>query len=467
MNGISIMQMIIAFFTTAAYLNKTRQYEYRIMGESEHMVPMSILVPAYNEELNVVDNIKSLLNLDYLNYEIIIINDGSKDNTLQIIIDTFDLHIIDYPVRQQIPTKPVRGIYHNPETPLLWVIDKENGGKSDALNAGMNLSRYPYFICVDADSCLVSDSLFRIAMTIIKNKHTVAVGGIIGIINGCEVKDGIILKKGVPKNIWAKFQMVEYFRSFLVGRIGWNHFNSLLIISGAFGVFQKEAVMQVGGYTTGSIGEDMDLVVKLHRLMLDKKYNYKLSFLPEPVCWTQAPEDLNTLYRQRRRWQIGLLDVLDRKRDMIMNPKYKAVGCLSMPYQYLFEFVSPIVEITGYFMVPLAYYFRVISFEFFLLFFIASVLFGIITSIGSMVVEDFTTDNNIRIRDLLYLSLLCFLENFSYRQMTVGFRLAGIFARRKSKHSWGNMVRKKFNYDLRREKPLRRSSDPLEPPKSE
>ena len=302
MSGISVIQMVVALLITPSYIKKARNFEYKIMGASHNIIPISVLAPAYNEEVTIVESVKSMLNMDYSNFEIIVINDGSKDSTLQTVIDAFNLHKISYPVRERVVTKKIRGIYYNPDIPRLRLIDKENGGKSDALNAGINVSRYPYIVSLDADSLLESDALLRIAMAFMQNKYTVAVGGIIRVANGCKIENGKVLKVGLPKKIWALFQTIEYFRSFLVGRIGWNGFNSLLIISGAFGAFQKEAVLQVGGYTTGTVGEDMELVIKLHRYMRLKKYKYQVTFLPDPICWTQVPEDLNILYRQRRRW---------------------------------------------------------------------------------------------------------------------------------------------------------------------
>ena len=447
MNGIFMLQMFVSLFDTAMYMIKTRHYEYRLMGQSTNMIPISLLVPAYNEEMNIVESIKSFLNLDYLNYEIIVINDGSKDNTLKTVIDAFGLQKVSDPVRMRLTTREVRGIYYNPELPRLRLIDKENGGKSDALNAGLNLSRYPYFVSVDADSFLKSNALLCIAMAFIKNKHTVAVGGIVRLINGCRVEEGKLVNAGIPKKIWEKFQTLEYLRSFLVGRIGWNHFNSLLIISGALGAFQKEPVLQVNGYTTGTIGEDMDLVVKLHRYMINKKYKYKVAFLPDPICWTQAPATLKTLFRQRRRWHIGLIDVISRNRDIFFNPRYGVVGIFSIPFHFLFEEMAPIVEVLGYIMIPLAWYFGLLSTEMFVLFLIASIFFGVITSIGSLAVEDLTTASYIRVRELLFMVFLSFVENIFYRQMTVGFRLVGIFSSRKYRQTWGIMKRQKLNQD--------------------
>ena len=444
MSGISVLQMIMALFITPAYISETHHFEYRLMVSSGNIIPISLLTPAYNEEATIVESIRSMLNLNYPNYEIVVINDGSTDNTLDTVINTFNLHKISYPIRERLATKRVRGIYYNPDIPRLRLIDKENGGKSDALNTGINISRHPYIVSLDADSILEPDALLHIAMAFMQNKYTIAVGGIIRVANGCTVENGKVMSIGLPKKIWALFQTIEYFRSFLAGRIGWNSSNSLLIISGAFGAFQKEPVLQVGGYTTGTVGEDMDLVIKLHQYMRLKKYKYRVSFLPDPICWTQVPEDLAVLYRQRRRWQIGLIDAMGRHKKMFLNPRFGIPGILAMPYYFLFEMISPIIELLGYIMIPLAWYFGLLPLNALVLFFTAAFGFGIIASIGSLAVEEFTDSKYISVRDVLLLSFLSIIENLFYRQMTVFFRLLGIVFYRKQKNAWGAMKRRKF-----------------------
>jgi len=445
MNGVSLLQMVSALFITPIYIKKARRQRNRHIGAAEYMIPVSILVPAHNEELTILDSIKSMLNLNYMNYEIIVINDGSDDKTLETVINAFGLHKIIYPLRERLATKKIRGIYYNPDMPRLHLIDKENGGKSDALNAGINLSRYPYILSLDADTLMEGDALLRIAMAFIQDKYTIAVGGMIRVANGCRINDGRITSVGLPDKFWALLQTIEYFRSFMVGRIGWNSFNSLCIISGAFAAFQKDAVLSVGGYTTGTVGEDMDLVIKLHRSMYSRHYKYKVSFLPDPVCWTQVPDNLSTLHTQRRRWQIGLIDVLMRNRDMFFNRKYGVLGMLAMPYYHLFELVSPVIELLGYILIPVAWFFGFLSLEAMILFFTATIIFGIITSLGSLVVEEFTNTEFINAGEAVKLSFLSIFENFFYRQLTVIFRLLGIFSYRKYKSAWGNMKRQKFN----------------------
>lgn len=441
---LNLIQMIIAMVYTPAYMRKVKFSDIKMFSESTNIVPISILVPAFNEEQTIVENIKSLLTLNYVTYEIVVVNDGSEDNTLNAVIDAFALKKVSYPLRSKIQTKSVHGVYYNPEFPRLRLVDKENGGKSDALNAGINISQYPYFASIDADSLLDSDALIRIAMSFMEYKYTIGVGGLVRVANGCKIENGKVVNVELPKSGLAKFQIVEYFRAFLVGRIGWSSLNSLLIISGAFGAFKKSAVLEVGGYTTGSIGEDMDLVLKLHRYMHEKKYKYRISFLPDPVCWTQAPENIRALYSQRRRWHIGLIDSLHRNADMFFRPRFGAVGMISMPYYFLFEMLAPVIEAIGLIVVPLSYFFGILSIEYFILFFIATTLFGVILSVGALAIEEYTFNKYVRLKDVFTLSLYSIIENFSYRQMTVFFRLFGVLRYKKYKQSWGSMKRQAF-----------------------
>lgn len=442
---ISIIQMAISMAYTPAYLRKAKFSDMKRFSGSANMIPLSILVPAYNEEPVIVESIRSLLGLNYSVFEIIVINDGSSDGTLRAVTSAFGLRKISYPVRSKLSTEEVYGVYYNPDFPNLRLIDKQNGGKADALNAGINLSRYPYFASVDADSLLDSDALIRIAMSFMEYKYTIAVGGIVRVANGCTIKNGEIRSIGLPKKSIARFQIAEYFRAFLVGRVGWSLFNSLLIISGAFGAFQKSVVLEVGGYTTDTVGEDMDLVLKLHKHMRKKKYKYRISFLPDPICWTQAPETIKNLSGQRRRWHIGLIDSLGRSRGMFLNPRFGALGMLAMPYYFFIELLGPVVEALGLILIPLSWFLGILSTEFLVLFFIATTGLGVILSVGALAIEEYTFNKYIRLRDVFILSIYSIIENFSYRQMTMLFRLFGVFRYRKYKHSWSKIKRHEFS----------------------
>ena len=441
---LNIIQMLTAMVSTVKYIKKAKFSNIKEYKESYNMIPISILVPAYNESEVIIQSIESLLALEYLTYEIVVVNDGSKDKTLETIIKAFGLSKTTFPVRTTIKTSPIKDIYYNPDYPNLLLVDKENGGKADALNAGINVSRYPYFVSIDADSLLDSDALVRIAMSFMEYKYTIAVGGIVRVANGSKIKNGKVVNLALPKSRLAMFQIVEYLRAFLVGRVGWSSINTVLIISGAFGAFLKESVINVGGFTINTIGEDMDLVLKLHKYMREKKYKYRIGFLSDPICWTQVPERIRDLYTQRRRWQVGLLDSMKRYNEMILSPSYGTCGMIAMPYFFLFELMGPVVEALGYAFIPLSYFLGILSFRFFIAFFVATTIFGVILSVGALAIEEFTFNKYVGIKDFLRLFLYAIVENFSYRQMTVVFRLFGVFGYKKYKSSWGKITRTKF-----------------------
>ncbi len=419
--------------------------DYKKYTDSTNMIPISVLVPAYNEENTIVDNIKSLLALNYPSHEVIVINDGSKDDTFKKIIEAYDLTEVSQPVRYLVRTKKIKSIYKNINIPKLTLVDKENGGKADALNAGINLSKYPVFTSIDADSMLESDSLVRVIMPFIEDKLTVAVGGIVRIVNGSKIKAGKVESIGLPKNRLAMFQIVEYLRAFLTGRMGWNALRCLLIISGAFGAFKKDVVVQVGGYSGNTIGEDMELVVKIHKYLRKNKSKYAIKFIPDPVCWTQAPENIKDLRGQRRRWQIGLMDSLLRHKEMLLNPKYGIIGMFGVPYFWIFEMLGPVIETLGYIFIPLSYVFGLLNIQYFILFLVSSILYGIILSIGAILLEEYTFSKYPSIKQLLRLSWYGVLENFGYRQMTTFFRIDAIIRFKKFRNSWGKIKRESFS----------------------
>ncbi len=444
-NSIYFLQLLLSAFKLYDYLNKMTYSDYRKYTVSDNMIPISILVPAYNEEETIVENIKSLIALNYPTFEVVVINDGSKDKTLENIIKAFDLKVVNQPIRYLVKTNKIHKVYRNIDIPKLVVIDKENGGKADALNAGINLSRYPVFTSIDADSILDSDSLVRVIMPFIEDQETIAVGGIVRIANGSKIKDGRVEEINLPKNRLAMFQVIEYLRAFLTGRMGWDSIGGLLIISGAFGAFRKNTAVEVGGYANNTIGEDMELVVKLHEYMRRNKRKYKLRFIPDPVCWTQAPEKIKDLRGQRRRWQIGLIDSLFRHKKLLFNHRYGVIGLLAAPYFWIFEMLGPIIEMLGYILIPISYIFGLLNFKYFILFLVSSILYGIVLSIGAVLLEQYTFNKYPSVKQLLRLSLYGILENFGYRQLTTLFRIEGIIKYKKLKHSWGKMKRHNFS----------------------
>lgn len=405
--------------------------------------PISILVPAYNEELTIAAAVRSMLQLSYGEYEIIVINDGSRDATLAVLLKEFAMHEAPETYRLQLPCNTVRGIYRSTQYRNLRVIDKENGGKADALNAGINASRFPLFCGVDADSILQRDSMQQVVKPFIFDGAVVASGGTVRIANGCEISGGFLTKVNLPSNPLAIMQVVEYLRAFLFGRLGWSNMNGMLIISGAFGLFRKDVVIEVGGYRKATIGEDMELVVRLHRILHAKGRKYKIQFAPYPVCWTQAPEDLKTLKNQRVRWQRGLAESLTSNLGLMFTWRPSVAGWMAFPFMLLFEFFGPVIELGGYIFTFFAAYFGLIAWQVFGIFIFIALGLGILLSLSGLLLEEMSFHLYPKRRHLIYLMLAAVLENLGYRQLNAWWRLIGMWRWLwNSKSHWGEMKRK-------------------------
>ncbi|WP_097073514.1 glycosyltransferase family 2 protein [Ureibacillus xyleni] len=444
--------IIIAFYlfifvTSAIQLRK----EYRLKLDQsfiEHIYgdnvkPISILVPAYNEEAGIIQSVRSLLNIHYPLFEIIVINDGSKDSTLEKMIKTYDMTPVDKVVRTVIPTNQIKAIYQSEVLPNLYLIDKENGGKADALNAGLNFSNYPYFCSLDGDSILERDAFIKVMKPILdSNNDVIASGGSIRIANGCKIQNGNVLQVGLSENPLAIMQTIEYLRAFLMGRIGLSRHNLLLIVSGAFGVFSKSWVLEAGGYKRDTVGEDMELVIRLHRLIKEKNAKKQIVYIPDPVCWTEVPEEITYLRRQRRRWHQGLFESLWAHKKMLANPKYGNIGFISLPYFWIVEFFGPIVEFTGYLYMITSFFIGGIYLEISLLLFLLSFLYGSIFSMGAVLLEEWSLRKYPKVSDIINLFLYSLTETFWYRPLTVFWRLEGIWNVMRGKHQWGEMKRK-------------------------
>jgi cellulose synthase/poly-beta-1,6-N-acetylglucosamine synthase-like glycosyltransferase len=406
---------------------------------------VAVLVPAYNEELTIVNSVLSLREIDYPELEIIIINDGSNDETLDRLKKEFKLFAFPRVAEENIETKPIRGVYRSAVDPRLLVIDKENGGKADALNAGLNYSRSRLYCAIDADSIIEKDAIKKLVQPYLEREaKAVAVGGIVRVANGSRIEGGEVLEAKLPRKFLPAIQVMEYIRAFLCGRTGWSRLESLLIISGAFGLFERKAVVQAGGYRTDTVGEDMELVTRLHRQMVRRKKPYRVAFVPDPVCWTQVPEKLGSLGAQRNRWQRGLIETVSRHRKMLFNPRYGTVGMIGMPFYLFFEMIGPIIEITGYTVFILSWILGILNWKFALLFFVLAVLFGVILSLFSLFLEEFTLKRYSRPKDIVRLFLLAVVENFGYRQLTSWWRLTAFFGLGRKRRAWGEMKRKAF-----------------------
>jgi cellulose synthase/poly-beta-1,6-N-acetylglucosamine synthase-like glycosyltransferase len=406
-------------------------------------LPISVIVPAYNESATIITATRAMLQLEYPDYEVLVVNDGSKDDTLQKLIEAFDLRPFPEAYRQRVPCRPVKCVYSSLRHPTLRVIDKENGGsKADAMNAGINACRYPIFCAVDADSVLQLDSLRRAVRPFLEDPDVVAAGGTVRIANGCKVRGGFLEEVGLPRNFLALVQVVEYLRAFLFGRMGWDYLNAVLIVSGAFGVFDKETVVRVGGYRSDAIGEDMELILRMHRLLREDGRRYSIKFVPDPICWTDAPEELGSLSRQRIRWHHGLGESLVLHKGLLFQRNGGAISWLAMPFFYLFELFGPAVELAGYVFMTVAGSLGWIPWETTGIFFCLAVGLGVLLSTSALVLEELSFHVYPRARDLLKLFLVAIIENFGYRQLTVWWRLKGLVGwLRGQKPKWGMMKR--------------------------
>lgn len=404
--------------------------------------PVSILVPAYNEETGVIATVHSLLNLDYPQTELLVIDDGSKDGTAQVVISQFDMVKTEKPSDPQLATKPVKEIYRSRIHPNLWLIRKENGGKGDALNVGINFAKYSYFCTIDGDSILDESSLLRVMKPIIMSDgKVIAAGGNVRIVNGMDVEYGAVSSVKLSGRPFVVMQIVEYLRAFLMGRIALSNYNLVLIISGAFSVFSKKPVIRAGGYNTTTIGEDMEMVVKLQRLLKEEKLGGRIEFVADPVCWTEAPQTMSVLRKQRRRWHQGLLESLWAHRKMAFNPKYGAVGMISVPYFWLIECLGPVIELAGYVYVIVAFFMGGIYYEYAVALMLLLVLYGTVFSMGAVLLESWSLGTFPKIRDVFRMMALTLTEVVWYRPLTLIWRVEGLIRSMFRISSWGDMER--------------------------
>jgi cellulose synthase/poly-beta-1,6-N-acetylglucosamine synthase-like glycosyltransferase len=444
-NSLYLLFSVIAFFRLRQHRHRWTPHALDVVLRSPATPGISVVVPAYNEETTIIESVRGMLLLNYPQFEVIVVNDGSRDRTLAVLIEAF--HLLPAPVayEQPVKTAPVRGEYRSLEHPELVVIDKENGGKADAINAGLNAAHLPLVCVVDADSILEEHALTRAVLPFIEDPATIAAGGIIRIANGCRVESGRVTKVGLPTNVLALFQVTEYLRAFLAGRVAQSAMNGLLIISGAFGIFRREVVLEARGFRSDTIGEDMELVTRLHRIYRDAKRPYRIVFQPDPVCWTEAPETVRILANQRDRWQRGTWQVMSYHCPaMIGRPRYGAVGLFAMPYYLIFETLGPLVEVSGYVFTLLAVAFGLLNVVFAELLFLTAVVYGTMISLAAVLLEEISYRRYPRLLDLLKLAAFGVIENFGYRQLTSWWRLRGTIAFFRKQHGWGQMTRKGF-----------------------
>ena len=429
------------------HLDRMRQIKNEL--KHEYYFPVSILVPAYNEEVTILDSIESLLHLDYRLYEIVVVDDGSRDNTAQLLIDHFRLRPVSRPIRRSLQTQEVLGVYESDSLPVpLILIRKKNGGKGDALNAGINAARYPYFICIDADSMLQKDSLERIVQPVLEDDKVIAVGGLIRVAQCVAIEDGDVLSYHLPWNLLTSMQVMEYDRSFLASRILLDGFNGNLIISGAFGLFQKDLVIAAGGYDNHTLGEDMELVARLHVFCRNNQIPYEIRYEPNAVCWSQAPSTLGDLRKQRRRWHLGLFQSLVKHRHMFFRPRFGLVGSVSYLYYLLYELLSPMIELFGLATVGLAAAVGMLNVPFMLRFYLLYALYGAVLTMTAFFQRIYTQNLHISLPDIVKAVFMCIVENVFFRFVFDFVRATAFIGYRRKKNQWGQIQRKKHG-DIR------------------
>lgn len=423
---------------------KRRMSKIRNELKHRYYIPVSILVPAYNEEVTIVSSVKSLLTMAYQTYEIIVIDDGSRDQTAQVLLDEFPLRRIDRPIHMQIPCGRILEVYEAQiENVKLTLLRKENGGKGDALNMGINASIYPYFICMDADSMLQADSLEKIMQPVLERHDVVAVAGMVRIAQCVEMENGLVKNYTMPLNPILCMQVVEYDRSFLASRILMNEYNGNLIISGAFGLFKKDVVIAAGGYDRDTLGEDMELAVKLHVFCRNNKLPYRMCYEPNAICWSQAPNNLLDLGKQRRRWHIGLFQSMMKYRTLFLNVRFGFVSILSYMYYLFYELLSPLIEVFGLFTVLLAISTGFINMQFMIFFFLFYAIYGSVMSLTAFLQRIYTSNIHIRPFDFVKALFACVLETVFFRFYLSFVRILAFLSYRKRKHEWGKLQRVK------------------------
>jgi len=440
--------MVYSAIALRKYLRKNSYVNYNSIITSPLAPSVSVIVPGYNESISIVDNIRTLLSLYYSDFEIVVVNDGSTDDTMEKIIEAYELEKVNYYFDYRLPCERVKAVYksRNRSYKKLLVVDKRNGGKADALNAGLNVVKNDLVVCIDADSIMEQDALMKLAKPFleVKDKKLIGAGGVIRIANSCEIQAGKITKIRVPKKWLPRAQVMEYTRAFLMGRIAWSELDGLLLISGALGMFNREILIEAGGYSTNTVGEDMELVVRIRMFMADKGIPYEVAYIPDPLCWTEVPSTVKTLGLQRSRWTRGTIETLYTHRKLFLNKKYGKLGLLGYPYWLLFEWFAPILEFIGI----LIFIFLAISgrlnLDFFFLLLGFVYFFSVSLSIWSIFFEEITFHKYEKRRDVLKLVLTAFLEPFFYHPLVLAMNIKGNIDKLLKKTSWGTQEREGF-----------------------
>lgn len=439
-----LVMAVIGWRAVEDYVRRRPSRDYGRVAASPLSPAVTILVPAHNEEATIIESVRALLATRYPALDLVVVNDGSRDGTLAVLEAAFDLHPVARVPRAALTTKPIRGVYASAGEPRLTVVDKENGGKADTLNAGLRYTRTPLFCCIDADTLLDPEALSRIVWEFEADPQTVAAGGIVRVVNGCRVQDGRVTGVATPPETLANIQILEYARAFLGGRVGWSRLGMLLIISGAFGLFRWDVVVEAGGYDCETVGEDAELVVRLHRHQREHGRGCRMVFFPDPICWTEVPTSMKVLVRQRDRWQRGLLELLWKHRAMVGRPRYGVIGLIAMPYFMIFEAFGPLLELLGMVSFLVAVVCGTVSFATALFFTLLVVAFGFVITYAALLMEGRAYRRYPSWGALRRLLLTSVIENVGYRQLMSLVRARAWWTLARGAGGWGEMTRAGF-----------------------
>jgi cellulose synthase/poly-beta-1,6-N-acetylglucosamine synthase-like glycosyltransferase len=458
---LSASYLILGIFSAMAlrrYLRKNSYVKYDSLVLSPLSPKISIIAAAFNESKTIIDNVRTLLSLYYNNFEVILVNDGSTDNTFEEIKEHYELTKVNYYFDYHIPCERIRGVYKskNPSYNRLIVIDKKNGGKADSLNAGINICQNSLFVSIDADSIIETDSILKLVKPFLEEKErkVIGAGGVIRIVNSCDVERGRIREIHLPGQILPRLQVLEYTRAFLLGRMAWSRLDGLMLISGAMGIFDRETVIKSGGYSIKTVGEDMELVLRMRRRMAEEGVKYEVTYIPDPLCWTQVPSDFKSLRKQRTRWTRGLVESLTTHRKIFFNKTYGRLGLLGYPYWFFFEWLAPLIAFLGFIFSIFLVVTNSINWPFYLLLFLFIYTFAVSLSTWAILFEEITYHKYKKKRDVLKLLIAALLEPFFYPMHTY-FAVRGNLEVLRGKKGWGKAVRKGF---AKKKKPIRRPS---------
>jgi poly-beta-1,6-N-acetyl-D-glucosamine synthase len=456
--------LLLGIFSAMAlrkYLRKNSYINYNTLVLSPLVPRISIIAPAFNESKSIIDNVRTLLSLYYNNFEVIIVNDGSTDDTFQKVVQAFELVKVNYYFDYRIPCERIKGVYKsdNPSYNRLTVIDKNNGGKADSLNAGINISRNSLIVTIDADSIIESDSVLKLVKPFLEEKErkVIGTGGVIRIVNSCDIERGHIREIKLPEQILPRLQVLEYTRAFLLGRMAWSHLDGLMLISGAMGMFDRETVILAGGYSIKTVGEDMELVLRMRRYKAERDEKYEVTYIPDPLCWTEAPADFKSMRKQRTRWTRGLIESLWTHRKIFMNPNYGRLGVLGYPYWFFFEWASPLIAFSGIVYTIYLAIAHKLNLPFFLLLFLFVYTFAVSLSVWAVLFEEITFHKYGRKRDVLRLLASSLLEPFFYPMHTL-FALIGNIEALGGKKGWGKAKRSGYEKKKRSAKKTRQKN---------